>query len=48
MKYCVLFAIFEKAVKDIKNLAIIVVPLIMTLPRGHTGQNKRIVMMKWL
>ena len=27
-------------VKDIENLAIILVPLIMALSRGHTGQIK--------
>ena len=33
-------------VKDIENLAIILVPLIMTLSRGHTGQIKRTVIMR--
>ena len=33
-------AIFQYALKDIENLAIILVPLIMILSRGHTGQIK--------
>ena len=32
--------------KDIEILAIILVPLIMTLSRGHTGQIKRTVIMR--
>ena len=34
--------------KDIEIWAIILVPLIMTLSRGHTGQIKGTVIMKWL
>ena len=39
------YKLFEKAchlsaLKDIENLAIILVPLIMILSRGHTGQIK--------
>ena len=34
--------------KDIEIWAIILVPLIMTLSRGHTGQIKRKVIMGWL
>ena len=30
----------ERDLKDIENLAIILVPLIMILSRGHTGQIK--------
>ena len=30
----------ESVIKDIENLAIILVPLIMILSRGHTGQIK--------
>ena len=33
-------------IKDIEILAIILVPLIMTLSRGHTGQIKRTVVMR--
>ena len=32
--------------KDIEILAIILVPLIMSLSRGHTGQIKRTVVMR--
>ena len=32
--------------KDIEILAMILVPLIMTLSRGHTGQIKRTVIMR--
>ena len=34
--------------KDTNIWAIILVPLIMTLSRGHTGQIKRTVIMRWL
>ena len=34
--------------KEINIWAIILVPLIMTLSRGHTGQIKRTVVMRWL
>ena len=37
---------FDLGVKDIEILAIILVPLIMTLSRGHTGQMKRTVIMR--
>ena len=33
-------------IKEVKILAIILVPLIMTLSRGHTGQIKRTVIMR--
>ena len=36
----------NRLVKDIEILAIILVPLIMTLSRGHTGQIKRAVVMR--
>ena len=32
--------LFFQVLKDIENLAIILVPLIMILSRGHTGQIK--------
>ena len=42
-----LFLIYiNDIVKDIKILAIILVPLIMNLSRGHTGQIKRTVIMR--
>ena len=34
------FTMFVSFVKGIENLAIILVPLIMILSRGHTGQIK--------
>ena len=37
---------FDLGVKDIEILAIILVPLIMTLSRGHSGQMKRTVIMR--
>ena len=38
----------DKRVKETNIWAIILVPLIMTLSRGHTGQIKRTVIMRWL
>ena len=37
---------FELALKEVNILAIILVPLIMTISRGHTGQIKRTVIMR--
>ena len=34
------------SLKEVNILAIILVPLIMTLSRGHTGQIKRAVIMR--
>ena len=39
--------VYAHGLKDIYILAIILVPLIMTLSRGHTVQIKRTVIMRW-
>ena len=36
----IILSLFRNEFKDIEILAIILVPLIMTLSRGHTGQIK--------
>ena len=38
----------DLTLKETNIWAIILVPLIMTLSRGHTGQIKRTVIMRWL